>query len=572
MARGSLTDLLADAFTTVLFGKKETARLPVRTSTNQAEAIYLPTAAPGLGDSGVIIGREVYSGKGYIYDPFQLYGQQLPAPHWLVLGESGNGKSSLEKTYVLRQLRFKDRQVVVLDAQGEDGVGEWNRIAEAMGVTPIRLDPHHRSGSGSRLNPLDPAITLTGQLALLRTIIEVALGHPLDERSGYALKAAHATVRADSLRAGKQPILHDIVEALREPKLAAAEEMNVRLDEVRDWGLDVALVLDRLVDGDLAGMFDGPTTIGIDLDSPLIVFDLSTIDRNSIAMPILMAIVGVWLEHTWIKPDRKKRIFLVEEAWHIINSPSVAQLFQRLLKFGRRLGLSFVAVVHHLSDVVDGAAAKEAAAILKMASTRTIYMQKSDEARATGRVLGLPRWAVEIIPTLSPGIAVWDVNGDVQVVKHIVTEYERPLVYTDRAMTESSAEAEEDDDAGEDELPLAFTERKALPAGRTNGFRGSAGALVPARSISGAGHGANSGGAADSGNSGANSGESAGSGSGADSANGDDRIGDNRNGDDGRGGGHGRHSGPPAPDDPDLTAIAAAVFGPRASNPSQTGR
>ena len=96
----------------------------------QAQAVYLPTAAPGLGDSGVIIGREVYSGKGYIYDPFQLYGQQLPAPHWLVLGESGNGKSALEKTYVLRQLRFRDRQVVVLDAQGEDGVGEWNLIAE----------------------------------------------------------------------------------------------------------------------------------------------------------------------------------------------------------------------------------------------------------------------------------------------------------------------------------------------------------------------------------------------------------------------------------------------------------
>ncbi len=155
-------------------------------------------------------------------------------------------------------------------------------------------------------------------------------------------------------------------------------------------------------------------------------------------MPILMAIVGVWLEHTWIRPDRKKRIFLVEEAWHIINSPFVAQLFQRLLKFGRRLGLSFVAVVHHLSDVVDGAAAKEASAILKMASTRTIYMQKADEARATGRVLGLPRWAVEIIPTLSPGIAVWDVNGNVQVVKHIITEAERPLVYTDRAMTEDA--------------------------------------------------------------------------------------------------------------------------------------
>src|SRR3954454_9978059 len=175
--------ILTDAFTSFLFGKVETTRLPVRTSTGQAQAVYLPTAAPGLGDSGVIIGREVYSGKGYVYDPFQLYGQQLPAPHWLVLGESGNGKSALEKTYVLRQLRFKDRQVVVLDAQGEDGVGEWHLIAESLGVTPVRLDPHHRGGegqrgSGTRLNPLDPAITLTGQLALLRTIIEVALGHP----------------------------------------------------------------------------------------------------------------------------------------------------------------------------------------------------------------------------------------------------------------------------------------------------------------------------------------------------------------------------------------------------------
>jgi TraG P-loop domain len=248
--------------------------------------------------------------------------------------------------------------------------------------------------------------------------------------------------------------------------------MNIGLDDVREWGLDVALVLDRLVDGDLEGMFDGPTTDGIDLDSPLIVFDLSTIDRNSIAMPILMAIVGVWLEHTWLRPDRRKRILLVEEAWHIIAEPSVAQLFQRLLKFGRRLGLSFVAVVHHLSDVIDGAAAREAAAILKMASTRTVYMQKSDEARATGKVLGLPRWAVEIIPTLSPGIAVWDVNGDVQVVKHIVTEVEKPLVYTDRAMTESSARPEPESALGQvpaalGALPPELEPLRVMPAAPT---------------------------------------------------------------------------------------------------------
>jgi hypothetical protein len=142
----------------------------------------------------------------------------------------------------------------------------------------------------------------------------------------------------------------------------------------------------------------------------------------------------------------------------------VAQLFQRLLKFGRRLGLSFVAVVHHLSDVVDGAAAKEASAILKMASTRTIYAQKADEARATGRVLGLPRWAVEIIPTLTPGIAVWDVNGNVQVVKHLITETERPLVYTDRAMTENSVPDIPDSFLPEEHLEAADLELEARAA------------------------------------------------------------------------------------------------------------
>lgn len=158
------------------------------------------------------------------------------------------------------------------------------------------------------------------------------MGHGLDERSGFALKVAHAYVNETIVE--RQPVLNDIVDQLRHPEPESAEAMNVAIDDVRAWGLDVALVLDRLVDGDLRGMFDGPTTVGIDLDAPLIVFDLSHIDRNSIAMPILMAIVGVWLEHTWIRPDRKKRIFLVEEAWHIINSPFVAQLFQRLLKFG----------------------------------------------------------------------------------------------------------------------------------------------------------------------------------------------------------------------------------------------
>jgi DNA helicase HerA-like ATPase len=193
---------LTAAFTDLVYGRIETTRLPVRTSTAQAQAVYLPSAAPGLGDSGVIIGREVYSGKGYVYDPFQLYGKALPAPHWLVLGESGNGKSTLEKTYVLRQLRFRDRQVVVLDAQGEDGVGEWALIAEALEATPIRLEPG-RSQGGIKPNPLDPAITATGQPRCCARRGE--MGRPLGERPAPLKAARRSSIRRADRRPATDP-------------------------------------------------------------------------------------------------------------------------------------------------------------------------------------------------------------------------------------------------------------------------------------------------------------------------------------------------------------------------------
>jgi hypothetical protein len=117
----------------------------------------------------------------------------------------------------------------------------------------------------------------------------------------------------------------------------------------------------------------------------------------------------------------------------------------------------------------------------------------------------------------------------VQVVKHIVTEMERPLVYTDRAMTESSANLRALRDAeleGEDDdlYPQLVDDR--APDGNGTGGNGSG----------------------------------------------------DRDGAESRTGGGSRTrvgrvpaaSKPADQDDPDLTAIAAAVFGPRASTPTHT--
>jgi hypothetical protein len=56
---------------------------------------------------------------------------------------------------------------------------------------------------------------------------------------------------------------------------------------------DVALALQRLCDGGLRGIFDGPTSEGIDLDGALVVLDLSAM-RDSDALAVLMTCTVAW--------------------------------------------------------------------------------------------------------------------------------------------------------------------------------------------------------------------------------------------------------------------------------------
>jgi type IV secretory pathway VirB4 component len=413
--------------------RAEARRRPLTTTSTQVGPLCL-SAERSLGSRGVLIGKELYSGQGVVYDPFEMYGDLLPGPNALVLGDVGNGKSALVKTYVLRQLRF-GRQVAVIDCKNQHGRGEYARIAAALGVQPVRLVPGAANG-GVRLNPLDPAIATERQLSLLRTIAQVALERRLEPREGEALARAHARA-VHAAGHGGQATLPDVVRCLLAPRESEALQAATSVQQLLEDGRDVAIELNRLCAGDLRGMFDGPTTVGIDLNAPLTVFDLSALDAESEALPILMACVGVWLQHVWVRPDGRKRIFVVEEGWHVIGNLHTARLFRRLWKLARGLGLQNIAVVHHLSDLTAGAgaSAEAVAALLEEAQTRIVYRQSAKETRIVARDLGLSDAAVRNVPELPRGCALWVIGNQVRIVQHVMTPWERSLVLTDEAMT-----------------------------------------------------------------------------------------------------------------------------------------
>ncbi|SFF74877.1 hypothetical protein SAMN05216251_12733 [Actinacidiphila alni] len=422
----------------------QTRRRSIRTTTTNACGLYPAVGAAGMDPRGVIIGREAYSGRAYIYDPFILYDPdartRLPSGHVLVLGKSGHGKSALEKTYVLRQLRFKERAFCVLDAQGEDGTGEWNAIASELGITPVRL-VYGGSGHGVRINPLDERIPAEHQLKVLVSMMEIISG-PLAPRTKFAVTEAHALAAQAALSQNRPVVLSDVLAALTAPRQALLGRQTVTAAELTAWGQPAALALDELCGPgrELAGLFDGPTSEGIDLTARLIVFDLTRLPREGAAMPLLMAAIGPWIRFGWIKPgDRIKRTLIVEEAWHILSHRPVARLFEELIRYGRRLGLSFWGILHHLADLVL-AEAPEAAAILKLSATRVVYHLDREEAEITANYLGLTAWARKAIAdganVCAPGRAIWQVGSRINLVEHLRTATEIRLTDTNRAMAE----------------------------------------------------------------------------------------------------------------------------------------
>jgi hypothetical protein len=238
-----------------------------------------------------------------------------------------------------------------------------------------------------------------------------------------------------------------VVEALLTPSVDAARSLRTEQRDLLEDGRDVALELRRLVHGDLCGMFDGPTTVGLDLSSPLVVLDLSAL-YSSTALGVLMACATAWLQAALARTaaaggslSAGGRFFLVvDEAWAILSNLGVARWLQSSWKLSRAFGVSNVAVLHRVSDLRSvGASDSEQVALaqglLSDSETRVVYAQSPGELEAAAELLSLSATETDLLPQLRRGVALWKVGQRSFLVQHRLSAMERSIVDTDAAMT-----------------------------------------------------------------------------------------------------------------------------------------
>jgi hypothetical protein len=215
---------------------------------------------------------------------------------------------------------------------------------------------------------------------------------------------------------------------------------------------NAALALQRLCEGDLRGMFDGPTTPGIDFDAPLVVLDLSAV-QDSAALGVLMTCAAAWQQAILLERKRTaqregrpnpKVISTVEEVWRVANQIGVAEWLQSNFKLCRALGIQNILTAHRLTDFgASGSAGSREARIVEGliadAGTKVLYLQPPDQRAVLRSELGLSETETELTLTLGLGEALWVVGQDSWLARQRMSSYEREITYTDEQMGVLSA-------------------------------------------------------------------------------------------------------------------------------------
>ena len=417
---------------------------PHRVTTANIGAAFPFMAQASLGSRGVYIGQDLYGAGAFCYDAWELYPQVLTSPNMLVIGQIGKGKSGFVKTYVDRQLVF-GRRAFLIDPKDQGGAGEYTRLCQANGVQPIRLEP----GGEIRLNPLDTRVGGTGlsamqirqdQLEVLFRLAEAALnGRELETEQKTAVNVALGRAVEWAQAHDQEPTIEVVADRLIHPWEEDAARFEMSRQELLEYGRKPALELVRLCEGDLAGMFDGQTSEGIDFTAPLVSLDMSALYQSA-ALGIFMVCAQARIQRALMADPSVRRILVIDEGWAVLSNLAVARWLQHSIKMARATGVQVVLIIHRLSDLTaagapDSEQVQIAKGMLSDTETQVIFTQSTAEVQRAKELLQLNGTQAETIPDLAPHVALWRAGRYTSEVRHrLLTEDEAWLVDTDAQM------------------------------------------------------------------------------------------------------------------------------------------
>lgn len=417
-----------------------------RATTHTFASAYPWVASGSLGVPGVCMGQDLMGGGGFYFDPWELYAAGvITGMSMILLGGVGTGKSTCAKCLVTRLVLAGRKALIMTDKKGE-----WVKVARYSGGQVISIGKRY----GHVMNPLDegnrPSKNAEGRsltdeewaemvrerrLVLLNALCVITEGRELDSAEANVLSAALDDAVARAGEQGRVPIIPDLLWAVNNPVgLESMRESKKRAYQ------KLQNIWERLVEGDLKGMFDGESTVTFDPWAPMVVFNTSSFSTASDkAKKIAYACLQTWGEAAVTTDEYGQRVVVYEEGLEALNDQGSLERMATQVKLARAYGLFSILVLHKLKDLDmagdEGSKDRATAySLLGDSAIQVIYRQNASEKAATMEHLGITEKQWETISTLKQGQGLWLLEGRPFKVHNKMHSAEVPVFYTNEAM------------------------------------------------------------------------------------------------------------------------------------------
>lgn len=364
------------------------------------------TSAELSSDTGVLYGLNPQNESFIIFDRFSLENGNM-----VIFATSGSGKSFTVKLESLRSLML-GAEILVIDPENE-----YQALAEAVGGEYINFS----FNSTSKINPFDLATVFEpgeNQLGLkilsLHSLFKVIMGTITATQEAMLDRALIQTYRAKG-------ITQDPATQTKEPPLMEDLYKTLIGMEVPD-ALDLAARLEKFVKGSFAGIFDKQTNINI--RNPFTVFSVR--DLQDILRPIAMFVI---LDFIWtlVKKDIKKRLLIVDEAWHMMRYPDTAQFLWSVVKRSRKYYLGLTTITQ---DVEDFLAQDIGKAIVTNSALRVLLKQSPAAIDKIGDLFYLSQGERQLLLAANVGEGIFFAGPHHAPIRVVASPDEYKLITT----------------------------------------------------------------------------------------------------------------------------------------------
>ncbi|QQS39063.1 ATP-binding protein [Candidatus Woesebacteria bacterium] len=357
-------------------------------------------------DSGILYGINPQNDSFIIFDRFSLENHNMT-----VFATSGAGKSYFVKLESVRSLML-GVEIIAVDPESE-----YKVLADAVDGQYIDFS----FSSPQRINPFDLSQiyeegenNLGLKILSLHSLFKIIMGSLNAQQDAMLDRALVATYKAKGITQDPEtqkkepPLMEDLYKALIGMEVETA--------------LDLAARIEKFVKGSYVGIFDQHTNI--EINNPFTVFGVREL-RDELR-PIAMFII---LDFIWtkVKRDMRKRILIVDEAWHMMRYEDSAQFLWSIVKRARKYYLGLTTITQ---DVEDFLAQDIGKAIVTNSALRILLKQSPAAIDRIGDVFYLSQGERQLLLGANIGEGIFFAGNHHVPIRIVASPEEHGLITT----------------------------------------------------------------------------------------------------------------------------------------------